>query len=165
VTLQRRIKELEAQNRALASVLVQQLQQGSPGQTISRVPAGGAGDEPLAGHSALSVSVSNSAVCSYAPQRGYKPHTETQQPTRLTARSQNCDQRLLASSYLSVGLSVCPHGITWLPLDGFSLNLVCEYALKAFVQKNKVLLKSDRNNSCFSWRPIHMFYHISLSSS
>jgi len=72
VALQRRIKELEAQNRALASVLVQQLQQGSPGETISKVPAGGAGDEPLVGHGALSVSVSNNAVRSYALYQAYK---------------------------------------------------------------------------------------------
>lgn len=61
IALQRRIKELEAQNRALASVLVQQLHQGSPlfipGEAISKVPAGGAGDEPLAGHTATSVSL------------------------------------------------------------------------------------------------------------
>ncbi|XP_023710844.1 uncharacterized protein LOC111866279 isoform X3 [Cryptotermes secundus] len=58
IALQRRIKELEAQNRALASVLVQQLHQGSPlfipGEAISKVPAGGAGDEPLVGHTATS---------------------------------------------------------------------------------------------------------------
>jgi hypothetical protein len=101
-TLQRRIKELEAQNRALASVLVQQLQQSSPGQTISRVPAGGAGDEPLAGHSALSVS---SQQC--CPFLRTLPHTETQQPTRLTARSQNSDSDYwLRHTYLSVCLSV-----------------------------------------------------------
>ena len=72
VALQGRIKELEAQNRALASVLLQQLQQGSPGETISKVPAGSARDKPLAGHGALSVSVSNNAVRSYALSRTYK---------------------------------------------------------------------------------------------
>jgi hypothetical protein len=42
------------------------------------------------------------------------------------ARSQNCERRLLASSGLSVG----PHATTWLPLDGFQLNLVFEYLSK-----------------------------------
>jgi hypothetical protein len=60
IALQRRIKELEAQNHALASVLVQQLHQGSPilvpGEAISKVPAEGAGDEPLVAHTATSVS-------------------------------------------------------------------------------------------------------------
>lgn len=61
IALQRRIKELEAQNHALASVLVQQLHQGSPllvpGEAVSKVPAGGAGDEPILGHIATSVSL------------------------------------------------------------------------------------------------------------
>jgi hypothetical protein len=69
--LQRRIKELEAQNRALASVLVQQLHQGSPvlvpGETISKVSTGGAGDELLVRRSAASVSVRGKLS---APLRG-----------------------------------------------------------------------------------------------
>jgi len=32
------------------------------------------------------------------------------------------------------------------------------------VEKIRVLLKSDNNNRYFTWRPIHIFYHISLSS-
>jgi len=38
------------------------------------------------------------------------------------ARSRNCETQLLASSCLSV----CPHGTTRLPLDGFSWNLIFE---------------------------------------
>jgi hypothetical protein len=38
------------------------------------------------------------------------------------ARSQNFEKRFLASSCLSV----CPHGKTRLPLDGFSWNLILE---------------------------------------
>jgi hypothetical protein len=37
-------------------------------------------------------------------------------------RPQNCENRLLASSYLSV----CPHGTTGLPLRGFSRNFMFE---------------------------------------
>jgi len=39
------------------------------------------------------------------------------------SRSQNCEKRLSASSCLSV----CHHGTTRLPLDGFSRNLIFEY--------------------------------------
>ncbi|XP_069688177.1 uncharacterized protein [Periplaneta americana] len=53
--LQRRIKELEAQNRALASVLVQQLHQGSV-EALGKVPLGGAGDEPFISHNNLPLS-------------------------------------------------------------------------------------------------------------
>jgi len=42
--------------------------------------------------------------------------------------SQNCEKRLLASSYISVRPSICPsahpHGTTRLVLDGFSRNLM-----------------------------------------
>ena len=47
----------------------------------------------------------------------------------VSARSQNCEKREVASSYLSFRLSfspsVHPHGITRLPLKEFSLNLKC----------------------------------------
>jgi hypothetical protein len=33
------------------------------------------------------------------------------------------------------------------------------------VQKIQVSLKSDKNNGYFTWRPIYIFYHISLSPS
>ena len=80
VALQRRIKELEAQHRALASVLVQHLQQGSPGEAVSKVPAGGAGDEPLVGHSAVSVS-----VCAATHQS----HAETEHTTTHIFKFEN----------------------------------------------------------------------------
>jgi len=41
-------------------------------------------------------------------------------------QSQNCEKWLLALSCLSVH----PHGTTWLPLDGFSWNLILEDFLK-----------------------------------
>jgi len=37
--------------------------------------------------------------------------------------------------------------------------------LRKHVEKIKILLKSDKNNWCFTWRPIHIFDRISLSSS
>jgi hypothetical protein len=48
----------------------------------------------------------------------------------------NCEKRLLASSCPSV----CPQGTTWLPLDGFSRNLVSEYFSK-ICRKNSSLIK------------------------
>ena len=46
-------------------------------------------------------------------------------------------------------MSVCPHGTTWPPVDGFSLSFVFELAFKKPVQKIKVLLKSCKNNGYF----------------
>ena len=34
-----------------------------------------------------------------------------------------------------------------------------------YVEEIQVSLKSDKNNGYFKWRPIHIFDHISLSSS
>jgi len=31
--------------------------------------------------------------------------------------------------------------------------------------ENQVLLESDKNNGYFTWRPVYIFDHISLSSS
>jgi len=54
--------------------------------------------------------------------------------------------------------SVRPHGTTRLPLKRIFMK---------FVEKIQVLLKSDKNiwYSYFTWRPIYIFYHISLTSS
>ena len=45
----------------------------------------------------------------------------------------------------SVSVSVRPHETTWLPLDGFSCNLIFEHFSKT-CQKIKVSFKSDKNN-------------------
>jgi len=74
--------------------------------------------------------------------------------------SQSCEKRPL-----SFVTSVHPRGTTWFPLDGLSWNLIFEYILKKFVERIQVLLKSNRNNGYFTWRPIYIFYHISLCSS
>jgi hypothetical protein len=47
--------------------------------------------------------------------------------------------------YLCVCPSVCPHGITWLPVDDFSENLYLGLSLKS-VKKMQEVLKSDKNN-------------------
>ena len=47
------------------------------------------------------------------------------------------------SSVMSVGPSVCPHGTTRLPLDGFSLNLIFEYFRKT-VEKIQAPLNRAR---------------------
>jgi hypothetical protein len=80
---------------------------------------------------------------------------------------QNCEERLLASSCLSVRPYVCvsvrPHGTTHLPLDGVSWNLIGEYLFKS-IEKIEVWLKSDNNNGYFTWRSTYI-YDISLNSS
>jgi hypothetical protein len=68
--------------------------------------------------------------------------------------SKNCEKRQLASSCLSV----CPHGTTRLPLDGFSKELPSEHFFRKSVQKIQASSKSD-NNWYFTWRPIHIFDH------
>jgi hypothetical protein len=48
-------------------------------------------------------------------------------------------------------MSVCPHGKTRLPLDGFSWNLIYEYFPKICPEKH-VSLISNKNNMYFTWR-------------
>ena len=45
--------------------------------------------------------------------------------------------------------NVCPYATTRLPLDGCSLNFVCEIFRK-FVHKIEVSFKSDQNYDCFT---------------
>ena len=49
-------------------------------------------------------------------------------------RSQNCEKLLLPSSCLSVR----PHGITRLPLDGFSLTMTFEYFSKIYRENSSL---------------------------
>jgi len=58
------------------------------------------------------------------------------------ARSR-CEKRLFASSCLSVRpsvrSSVCPHGTTRLPLDGFSWYLIYEYFSKIYRERSRFI--------------------------
>ena len=76
---------------------------------------------------------------------------------------QNCKMGLLASSCLYVHLSVWVEQL-WLPLDGFSWNLIFEYFLKLY-QEIRVSLKSNKNNKYMTWRPKHMYDNTSLHIS
>ena len=64
--------------------------------------------------------------------------------THISARWQNWEKLLLASSCPSVRPFVYPHGRIRLPLDGFWWNLLFEF-FEMFVEKIQVLLKSDKN--------------------
>ena len=79
----------------------------------------------------------------------------------FTHFSQNCEKRLLASSFLSVCLSarpsVLPHGTTRLPLDGYSRNLIFEYFSK-ICQENSRLIKIWQQYRVLSWRPVCVFW-------
>jgi len=74
-----------------------------------------------------------------------------------------CERRLLASSCLSVRPSVCPHGSTRLPLVEFHEIWYLSIFRISF-EKIQVPLKSDKNKSYFTWRPIYILDHILLSS-
>jgi hypothetical protein len=50
-------------------------------------------------------------------------------------RSQNCDKQLFASLCLSIRPPARPHG-TWLPLNGFSLNLMFYYFSNFCLEKS-----------------------------
>ena len=80
-------------------------------------------------------------------------------------RSQNCEKWLLASSCLSVRLcpSVRPHGLTRLPLDGFTGNLIFEYFSK-ISRENSSFIKVWQNNQNFTRHPTYVYDHVSLSS-
>ena len=70
----------------------------------------------------------------------------------LQARSQNYEKRLLVSSCLSVRR----HGITQLPLNGFSWNLIFQDFSKICWENIQVSLKYDKNKGHFTWRPIYI---------
>jgi len=46
-----------------------------------------------------------------------------------------------------------------------SHEIWCWSIFRKSVQKVRASLKSDENNEYFAWRPIYIFYHISLDSS
>jgi len=64
----------------------------------------------------------------------------------------------------SILLSLCSHGTTWLPPDGFLWSLICEYFLQIY-EENSRFIKSDKNNKYFTWKTIYIFYFILLSPS
>jgi hypothetical protein len=72
-------------------------------------------------------------------------------------------QKATLSFVLSGCPSICPHGTTRHPLDGFWWNLTFEGFRKS-VEKKQVSLKSGKNNGYLTWIPIYIFDHISLSS-
>ena len=83
---------------------------------------------------------------------------------------QNCEKRLLASSWPSVclpsvHLSVLPHGITFFPLNEFWFKKSYIWVFfENLSRKIQVLLKSQKNNGHCTWRSLHI-YDISLNSS
>jgi hypothetical protein len=77
--------------------------------------------------------------------------------------SQICEKwQLHLVCLFAVCLSLCSHGTTWLPPDGFSLSLIWVFFCK-YPKKIQVSLKSDKNN--FTWKSIYIFYCISLIPS
>jgi hypothetical protein len=60
----------------------------------------------------------------------------------------------LREAIINFVMSVCPHGTTRLPLDGFSWNMILKYFSK-ICREIQVSLKSYKNYRYFSWRPIY----------
>ena len=65
---------------------------------------------------------------------------------------------------MSVRPSVCPHGTIRIPLDGF-YDILYFSIFRKSVEKIEVLLKSDKSNVYFTWRPVCIYDGISLNSS
>jgi len=72
-------------------------------------------------------------------------------------------KQLLGLSCLAVHLSFGLHGTTWLPLDGFSWNLVFE-ELKKSVKEIQMSLKSDKNDGYLTWRRMYIYDNIRSNS-
>jgi hypothetical protein len=64
-----------------------------------------------------------------------------------------CVRKIQKSDYQlrNVSPSICSHGTTWLPIDGFCWNLIIEFFWKS-VEKIQVSLKADKNNKDFTRR-------------
>jgi hypothetical protein len=58
-------------------------------------------------------------------------------------------RNVTVSFVMPVRPSVCLHGTTWFPLDGYSLNLIFEYFSKMCLE-SQVSLKSGKNDGCFT---------------
>jgi hypothetical protein len=69
--------------------------------------------------------------------------------------------RILASSHLSVDSTRNNSFLTWWIFVKFRSWIV----FRKFDKIMQVLLQSDKNNICFTWRPLYAYYNISLSSS
>jgi hypothetical protein len=71
-------------------------------------------------------------------------------------------RQVIISIVMSVRPSVCPHGTTRVPVDGFSRYFTL---FRKSVAKIKLASKYDKNNGYFTWRPMWIYDNISLHSS
>ena len=78
------------------------------------------------------------------------------------ARSQNFEKRILASSYLSVCLSVHTEQLSSHWTDFRETSYLSIFLI--FFEKIQLSFKSDKNNGYFTWKSVYM-YHISPISS
>jgi len=89
--------------------------------------------------------------------------------THSFSRSQNCKERLLASSFLSVCLSVRPsvRPSAWNNSVRTGRISITFYIWVSFenLQKIQVSLQSDKNSRYFTWRRMYVYDNISLNSS
>jgi hypothetical protein len=78
-------------------------------------------------------------------------------------RSQNCEKRLWASSFLSVCLSIRHHGTTPLPLDGFSWKFIFKYFFENLSIKFKFLV--SKTNRCTEFQFVLVITTLRVSGS
>ena len=85
--------------------------------------------------------------------------------TCFNARSQNCEKRLLTSSFLSDGPFVCPSAWNKSAATGRIFIKFHTSFFRKFVANIQASLKSDKNNGYFTWRPVCIYGNILLNSS
>ena len=95
---------------------------------------------------------------------GSPPHTSSNSAVQCSARSQNCEKQILASSCLSVRPSISPHGTTRLPSRTDFHEIWYLRILRKYAGDIQVSLRSGTNNWYFR-RTLIYVYDISLKSS
>ena len=91
---------------------------------------------------------------------GYLSWTSLRNHNCFEVRSQNFEKRLLALSWLTSSFRMELGS----QLKDFHENLYLSIFRKP-IQKIQVPLKYAKNEGYFTWRPMYIFYHISLNSS
>ena len=86
----------------------------------------------------------------------WKGSVRTSHYHHLWARSHKCEKQILDASCLSAWNNTAPTG-----------RICKKFDIRVFfenLRETQALLKSDKIKGCFTWRPIHIVDHISLSS-
>ena len=82
--------------------------------------------------------------------------------TIVSLFSQNCEKRLFSSSCLYVRSPAWKNSA---PIRRIFMKFDIWVLIRKSVEKIQVSWKSGKNNGYFVWRPVYIYYHISLISS